>query len=126
MAPLRELELIHERLAREARDTDAEGGQRGVRIAKGTRLRRAPARTGGLVPPGEHLHAGTAGAGIDVEHVDVTDVHRPERRLELEVRQLATGQMVRGTVVLGHGQVRRQRIDVVRHETPQTCMATRA
>jgi hypothetical protein len=34
--------------------------------------------------------------------------------------------VIGGTVVLRHGQVRRQRVDVVAHATPHTRIATRA
>ena len=100
--------------------------QLGVRVAEAAGLRRAAARAGRLVPPGQRRYVGPTGARIDVEHVELADVDRPLRRLELEVRQLDTGQVVGGAVVHRHRQVNGKRVRIVAHAAPHILSAARA
>ena len=117
--PLRELDLLLDRLARQPGDARAQGGELGRMVAEGARLRRAAARAREGVPALRERLAGHARVRVDVDDGplgrELGEVDRPLRGVEHERRHRRARQVVGRAVVLRSGQIGRQRRVVDRH-----------
>ena len=117
MRALGELDLVLERLRREARDDRTESTELVGVVAERARLGCAAARAGKLVPAGERFDAGLSRARVDVEHselgAELGEVDRSLRRVEHERRDAGAREVIGGAVILRLGQVRREHVWIV-------------